>query len=45
MGNEKQFKLNQSVEARFDSTISAIDKKKLNKAKKKEPEEGKKLLS
>ena len=44
MGNEKQFKLNQSVEARFDSTISAIDKKKLNKAKK-EPEEGKKLLS
>ena len=32
--NEKQFKLNQSVQARFDSTISAIDKKKLDKAKK-----------
>ena len=44
MGNEKQFKFNQSVEARFDSAISAIEKKKLNKAKK-ELEEGKKLLS
>ena len=32
--NEKQFKLNQSVQAIFDSTISAIDKKKLDKAKK-----------
>ena len=37
VGNEKQFKFNQSVEARFDSAISAIEKKKL--------EEGKKLLS
>ena len=45
MGNEKQFKLNQSVEARFDLKPDLIDKKKLNKAKKKEPEEGKKLLS
>ena len=44
MGNEKQFKLNQSVEARFDSTITAIEKKKLDKAKK-ELEEGKKLFS
>ena len=44
MGNEKQFKFNQSVEARFDSAISAIEKKKLDKAKK-ELEEGKKLLS
>ena len=43
-GNEKQFKFNQSVEARFDSAISAIEKKKLDKAKK-ELEEGKKLLS
>ena len=34
----------QSVEARFDSAISAIEKKKLDKAKK-ELEEGKKLLS
>ena len=34
VGNEKQFKFNQSVEARFDSAISAIEKKKLNKAKK-----------
>ena len=41
MGNEKQFKFNQSVEARFDSAISAIEKKKLDKAKK-EVEEGKK---
>ena len=44
VGNEKQFKFNQSVEARFDSAISAIEKKKLDKAKK-ELEEGKKLLS
>ena len=44
MGNEKQFKFNQSVEARFDSAISAIEKKKPDKAKK-ELEEGKKLLS
>ena len=34
VGNEKQFKFNQSVEARFDSAISAIEKKKLDKAKK-----------
>ena len=34
VGNEKLFKLNQSVEARFDSAIAAIDKKKLDKAKK-----------
>ena len=27
-GNEKQLKFNQSVEARFDSAISAIEKKK-----------------
>ncbi|CAH3030546.1 unnamed protein product [Porites evermanni] len=33
VGNEKQFKFNQSVEARFDSAISAIEKKKLDKAK------------
>ncbi|CAH3148253.1 unnamed protein product, partial [Porites lobata] len=39
VGNEKQFKFNQSVEARFDSAISAIEKKKLDKAKK-ELEEG-----
>ena len=32
--NEKQFKFNQSVEARFDSASSAIEKKKLDKAKK-----------
>ena len=41
VGNEKQFKFNQSVEARFDSAISAIEKKKPEK----ELEEGKKLLS
>ena len=34
VGNEKQFKFNQSVEARFDSAISAIENKKLDKAKK-----------
>ena len=44
MGNEKQFKFNQSVEARFDSAISAIEKKKPDKEKK-ELGEGKKLLS
>ena len=44
VGNEKQLKFNQSVEARFDSAISAIEKKKLDKAKK-ELKEGKKLLS
>ena len=44
VGNEKQFKFNQSVEARFESAISAIEEKKLDKAKK-ELEEGKKLLS
>ena len=32
--NGTQFKFNQSVEDRFDSAISAIDKKKLDKAKK-----------
>ena len=42
MGNEKQFRFNQSVEARFDSAISAIEKKKPDRAKK-ELEEGKKL--
>ncbi|CAH3037247.1 unnamed protein product [Porites lobata] len=44
VGNEKQFKFNQSVEARFDSAISATEKKKLDKAKK-GLEEGKKRLS
>ena len=44
VGNEKQFKFNQSVEARFDSAIFAIEKKKLDKAKE-ELEDGKKLLS
>ena len=44
MGNEKRFKFNQSVKARFDSAISPIKKKKLDEAKK-ELEEGKKLLS
>ena len=34
VGKEKQFKFNQSVEVRFDSAISAIEKKKLDKAKK-----------
>ena len=34
VGNEKQFKFNQSMEARFDPAISAIEKKKLDKAKK-----------
>jgi len=43
IGNEKQFKFNQSVEARFDSAISAIEKNKLDKAKT-EQEEGKKLF-
>ena len=33
VGNEKHFKFNQSVEARFDSAISAFEKKKLDKAK------------
>ena len=44
MGNEKQFKFNESVEARLIQPISAIEKKKPDKAKK-ELEEGKKLLS
>ena len=44
VGNEKQFNFNESVEAKFDSAISALEKKKLDKAKK-ELEEGKKLLS
>ena len=34
VGDEKKFKLNQSLEARFDSAIAAIDKKILDKAKK-----------
>ena len=53
VGNEKQLKLNESFEAKFDSSIAFIkrewsfslafiDKKKLNKAKQ-ELEEGKKL--
>ena len=53
VGNEKQLKLNESVEAKFDSPIAFIKrewsfslafiyKKKLNKAKQ-ELEEGKKL--
>lgn len=53
VGNEKQLKLNESLEAKFDSSIAFIkrewsfslafiDKKKLNKAKQ-ELEEGKKL--
>ena len=46
MENENQFKFNQSVEATFDSATSAIEKTKLDKAKK-ELEVGKnvKLLS
>ena len=44
VGSEKQFRFNHSVEARFDSAIFAIEKRKLDKAKK-ELEEGKKLLS
>ena len=53
VGNEKQLKMNESLEAKFDSSIAFIkrewsfapafiDKKKLNKAKQ-ELEEGKKL--
>ena len=38
VGNKNQFKFNQSVEAKFDSAISAIEKKKVDKAQKK-PEE------
>ncbi|KAL9964365.1 hypothetical protein ACROYT_G027996 [Oculina patagonica] len=34
VGNEKQFKFNGSVEARIDSAIAAVDKKKLDKVKK-----------
>ena len=33
VGNEKQFKFNDSLEAKFDSAIAAIEKKKLDKAK------------
>ena len=44
VGNEKQFKFNESVEAKIDSAIAAVDKKKLDKVKK-ELEEGKKLLT
>ena len=43
VGNKKQFKFNESVEAKFDSAIAAVDKK-LDKAKK-ELEEGKRLLT
>ena len=43
-GKRETVQFNQSVEARFDSTITAIEKKKLDKAKK-ELEEGKKLFS
>ena len=35
VGNEKQFKFNESVEARFDSAISAIEIKKLDKLRRK----------
>ena len=34
VGNEKQFKFNESVEAKIDSAIAAVDKKKLEKVKK-----------
>ena len=44
VGNEKQFKFNESVEAKIDSAIAAVDKKKLDKVKK-ELEEGKQLLT
>ena len=44
VGNEKQFKFNDSLETKFDSAIAAIDKKKLDKAKQ-ELQEGKKLLA
>ncbi|KAL9963329.1 hypothetical protein ACROYT_G032521 [Oculina patagonica] len=44
VGNKKHFKFNESVEAKIDSAIAAVDKKKLDKVKK-ELEEGKKLLS
>ena len=44
VGNEKEFKFNDSLETKFDSAIAAIDKKKLDKAKQ-ELQEGKKLLA
>lgn len=44
VGNEKQYKFNDSLEAKFDSAIAAIDKKKLEKAKQ-GLQEGKKLLA
>lgn len=31
VNNEKQFKFNDSLEAKFDSAIAAIDKKKFDK--------------
>ena len=31
VGNEKQFKFNESVEAKIDSAFAAVDKKKLDK--------------
>ena len=39
VGNEKQFKFNESVEAKIDSAIAAVDKKKLDKVKKELEEE------
>ena len=44
VGNEKQFKFNDSLEAKLDSAIAAIDKKKLDRAKQ-DLQEGKKLLA
>lgn len=43
VGNEKEFKFNESVDVKLHSAIAAIDKKKLDKAKQ-ELQEGKKLL-
>ena len=43
VGNEKQFRFNESVEALFESAIAAIDNNKLDKAKK-ELQEGKNLI-
>ena len=44
VGNEKQFKFNDSLEAKLVSAIAAIDKKKLDRAKQ-DLQEGKKLLA
>ena len=43
VGNEKEFKFNESVDVKLHSAIAAIDKKKLGKAKH-ELQESKKLL-